>query len=282
MSENAYADIFKQIEKNAESAISINEGDYEIDGLIYCGKCHTKKQTRVNLFGEERKPMCLCKCAAEKLKAEEAERERQEFNLRVDKLRHKAFKEERMFDWTFANDDRENEKVSGVAMKYVENFETMRKSGKGLLLFGEVGTGKTFTAACIANALIDRGVSCLVTNFTTIGNTLMGMYDGKQDYLDSLNRVSLLVIDDLGVERKSEYMQETVYNVVDARCRSGLPMIVTTNLTSEELKNAADITCQRIYSRLFESCIPLEVKGKDRRRAKLKHDFAEYNDLLGL
>lgn len=280
--EEALKHIFNGLEAKAANAIQSNEGDYILDGLLYCGKCHTKKQTRVTLFGQERTPYCLCKCEAEKVKAEEDERKRIEFNLRVDKLRYKAFAESKMREWTFANDDMANEKITHVAQKYVENFATMRRDGKGLLLFGSTGTGKTFTAACIANALIDRGVSCYVTNFARIGNTLQGMYEGKQDYLDSLNRVSLLVLDDLGIERSTEYMQEIVYNVVDARCAAGLPLIVTTNLTSDELKNAAEISYKRIYSRLFECCIPIEVKGADRRREKLKADFAEYNELLGL
>lgn len=282
MNENAFANIFDKIEKAAAENIRANEGDYVLDGLLYCGKCHTPKQTRVEFLGVERTPMCLCKCAAEKRDAEEAERKRREMAIYIDKLRYKAFAEEKMHGWTFDNDDGANPKISGIAKRYVENFDAMLKGGKGLLLFGNTGTGKTYTAACIANALIDKGISCFVTNFEKIGNTLQGMYEGKQAYLDSLNRVSLLVLDDLGVERKSEYMQGIVYNVVDARCNAGLPLIVTTNLTSEELKNAADITCRRIYSRLFECCIPIEVKGTDRRREKLKKDFADYDDLLGL
>lgn len=279
---NTYKKIFDNIEQKANQSIKANEGDYIVDGLLYCGKCHTKKQTRVELFGEVRTPMCLCKCEAERKQAEDEEVKRQEFMIRVDKLRDKAFPEAKMRNWTFASDDRANEKVSGVAMKYVDNFEKMRESGKGLLLFGNTGTGKTFTAACIANALIDKGVTCAVTNFARIGNTLQGMYDGKQEYLDRLNRVSLLVLDDLGIERTTPYMQEIVFNVVDARCRSGLPLILTTNLTAGEMKNAADINCQRIYSRIFECCIPIEVKGVDRRQEKMKHDFAAFNDLLGL
>lgn len=282
MNENAFEAAFDNLMTRAEGAIPVEEGDYIENGLLYCHKCNTPKQCVVNVFGTEKKPYCLCKCAAEKKRADEEERARQQFALRVNYLRYDAFPEEKMRSWTFDADDGANEKISTVARNYVKNFDIMREGGKGLLLFGNTGTGKTFTAACIANALIDRGIPCLVTNFARIGNTLQGMYEGKQAYLDSFNTFPLLVLDDLGIERSSEYMQEIVYNVVDARCRAGLPLIVTTNLTSDELKKAEDISCRRIYSRLFECCIPVEVTGSDRRRKKLKQDFAEYNDLLGL
>lgn len=158
----------------------------------------------------------------------------------------------------------------------------MRERGKGLLFFGTVGTGKTFHAACIANALIDKGYPCLVTNFARLVNTLQGMYEGKQQYIDSLNKFDLLVLDDLAAERDTDYMNEIVQNIVDSRYRAGLPTIVTTNLTADELKNPADIRKARTYSRLLEMTFPVEVKGADRRKAKLASDYNEFSDLLGL
>lgn len=270
------------IEKRAAESIKAEQGDYIVDGLLYCAKCKTPKQCRIEILGKERTPFCLCKCEAEKREREEAEIKRAEFEKHIKKLRAAAFPESDMRDWTFENDDRGNEKVSTVARNYVENFGKMREDGKGLLLFGTVGTGKTYIAACIANALIDKGYPVLMTNFARIRNTAQGLFDGRQEYFDSLNRFPLLILDDLSAESKSDYMQEIVYNVIDSRYRAGLPVIVTTNLTSEELKHPADVTNQRTFSRLFEMCIPLEVKGDDRRRARLKEDFKEYSDILGL
>lgn len=270
------------LEMTASQAIRANEGDYLVDGLLYCGKCHTAKQTRLEVLGRIRTPMCLCKCAKEKLDAEEAERKRIEFMDEIKRMRRVGFPDSEMSRWTFANDDRANEKISTVARKYVENFSEMKRKGKGLLLFGTVGTGKTFMSACIANALIDQGYPCMVTNFARLINTLQWMYEGKQEYLDGLNKFSLLVIDDLASERDTEYMAETVQNIIDARYRSGLPLIITTNLTADELKHPAEVRKQRIYSRLFEMCVPIEVKGKDRRKEKLKDDFGDIKDLLGL
>lgn len=273
---------FDKIEMTASQNIRHAEGDYIEDGLLYCGKCHTPKQCRVELFGEIRTPMCLCKCEQDKRDAEDAERKRQEFEKHVKSLKKMGFPDVEMSRWTFERDDRSNEKISTVAENYVDNFMEMKRRGKGLLFYGSVGTGKTFISACIANALIDRGHPCLVTNFARLCNTISGMYEGKQQYIDGLDKFHLLVIDDLASERDTEYMGEIVQNIIDARYRAGLPLIITTNLTSEELKHPAEMRKQRIYSRLFEMCIPVEVKGKDRRKEKLKSDYKDLEDLLGL
>ena len=271
------------LEKKAAERITTEPDDYiGEDGLLYCGKCHTKKQTRIFLLGEERTPPCLCKCRQEQRDREEAEHKRILFEDKVKRLRHMGFPEREMQEWTFANADGSNEKLISAAQRYVDNFKEFRKNGKGLLLFGTVRTGKTFISACIANALIDRGYPVLMTNFARIANTVSGMWEGKQEYYDSLNDYQLLVLDDLAAERKTEYMSEIVFNVIDARYRAGLPLIVTTNLTSEELKHPADISYQRTFSRLLEMCIPVEVEGKDKRLEKLKADIKPMKDLLGL
>ena len=277
-----FSDVFDGLEQKASESIKANEGDYLVDGLLYCHKCNTPKQTRVEVFGRIRTPMCLCKCMAAARDQAAAERTREELMQEIKRLRRMGFPDAEMQKWTFDNDDRSNERITNICHKYVENFSEMWKKGKGLLLFGTVGTGKTFMSACIANALIDQGHPCLVTNFARLINTIQGMYEGKQDYIDGLNKFTLLVIDDLAAERDTEFMAETVQNIIDARYRSGLPLIITTNLTAEELKHPAEVRKQRIYSRLFEMCVPIEVKGRDRRKEKLKEDFGELEELLGL
>ena len=270
------------IQKVKETA-NIVEGDYVgEDNLYYCGKCHTRKQTVVNLLGQTRVVACICDCRAAEIKAEDEARKQREFFERVMRMRRVGFPEKAMQEWTFANDDGSNPKLTSAMKNYVEHFETFRKEGKGLLLFGTVGTGKTYLAACVANELISRGVPCLVTNFARIANEVQGVFDGKQQYYDNLNSFPLLVIDDLSAERKTEYMQEIVFNVIDARYRANLPLIVTTNLTREELLNPADLTYQRIFSRLFEMCTPIEVAGKDRRQQSLREDIGKMKNLLGL
>ena len=277
--------LIETMTRNASQDSHYEEGDYHNeDGLLMCGKCHTPKQCRfiATWDGKEKKPYTPCDCERERHDAEEQARQAQNLRIEINRLRKLGFPDSEMADWTFAHDDGTDPKTTSIAHKYVDNFLEMKKRGKGLLLYGPVGTGKTHVAACIANELINQGRPCLVTNFARITNTLQGMFDGKQRYLDDFNRLDLLVIDDLAAERDTSYMNEMIFNIIDSRYRSGKPLIVTSNLTQAELTAPTSVDKERIYSRLLEMCVPVEMKGADRRKKKLQDDSADMARLLGL
>lgn len=255
------------------------EGVYMgMDGFLHCQICTDKVETEVEVFGVKKRVRCICSCRQKELNAYKDREKREEQERR----RRTCFAETNMKDWNFTNDDRRNEKLSDAMQNYVKNFTDFRRDGKGLLLHGTVGTGKTYFAACIANALIDEGYTVLMTNFARLTNQIQGMFDGKQEYIDSLNKYTLLIIDDLGAERKSEFMQEMVFNIIDARYRSGLPFIITTNLTTDEIKKPQEIGYSRIYDRILERCFPVEVSGVSRRRQNVKDTFFDVKEKLGL
>lgn len=276
-------EVINGIMDKAKENIKAEQGDFVDDatGLLMCGKCGTPKQCKVELFGTIRMPMCLCKCQTDKREREEEERNRIEFEKKVKQLRRDGFQEEEMQNCNFANDDLANERITKAMQRYVDNFAELRKIGKGLLLYGSVGTGKTYAACEVANALIDKGYPVYVTNFSRVLNTLQGTFE-KQDFIDELNRYQLLVIDDLGIERETAFAKEQVFNVIDARYRAGLPMIITTNLTIDDIKKPQNIGDSRIYDRILEKCFPIEVTGQSRRRKAVINEYDEMRNLLGL
>ena len=238
----------------------------EADGLIYCAKCHTPRQCMIHHGDRIVTPpvMCDCQRIAEE-KAEAAFQKRQE-EIRIERMKASGLQDRYLHDYTFANDKGYNPEIE-KAQQYVTEWAMMKENCIGLLLWGDVGTGKTFIAACIANALIEKGVSVLMTNFSKILNSLSGMFDvDRNKFIESFNRYSLLIIDDLGIERNSEFALEQVFNVIDSRYRSKKPLIVTTNLTLDELKHPKDLAHARIYDRALERCVPLKVNRQNIRQ----------------
>ena len=256
---NAVDDLFQPRELAEDEYLN------EADGLIYCSKCHTPRQHRIELKERVFLPTVRCRCQQEEYDKEEAERKHQEFLMQVSRLRANGLQDKSLHDYNFDNDKGYNPEMQ-KAHDYVTHWEEMKSNSLGLLLWGDVGTGKSFFAGCIANALLDKGVPVLMTNFSRILNTLTGMYsDDRNQFIDSFNKYSLLIIDDLGIERSSEFALEQVFNVIDSRYRSKKPLIVTTNLTLDELKHPSDLGRARIYDRVLERCVPLKINNQNIR-----------------
>lgn len=276
--------IINTINTRISRQYSEHEGDYrDGNGLLMCGKCHSEKECILTKpDGTTKTVHCACKCSVAQHEKEAEEKRKRDRMQYLDSMRRTGFPDAEMREWTFAKSDHTDQRNENIARKYVANFNAMRKQGTGLLLCGQVGTGKSFLAACIANELINQGTPCLMTNFSRIISRVSEKFGGDQKYLDDLNRFDLLIIDDLGAERDTEFTWEKVMNVIDARYRAGLPLIITTNFEPKDFADRGDIRRQRVFSRLKEMCILLEVKGTDRRSKKMQDKLETAKSLLGL
>ena len=239
----------------------LNDSDYVKDGLLHCGKCDTPKECKIEYRGKERIVPCLCKCEAEKREEQERTRKEREAFEKINRLRRDGIRDINMQRDRFENATETKDIIR--CKRYVAKWSSMYENNLGLLFWGNTGTGKTFSAACIANALIDKGIPVLITSFPRI---LSASGFDREDILDRFNNFPLIVIDDLGVERQSDFALETVYIVVDERYKAGKPMIVTTNLTLDEIRNPKDLRYRRIYDRLLEMCTPMRFEGTSMRQ----------------
>lgn len=269
----------RDIEKLEQTTVE-SADYYGEDGLLHCGVCHEAKEAYFpegkTMFGKRVHPrMCLCRRTEQEQMAARAKWLEHEHI--VSDLRSKCFSDKFMLNWTFENDNQLNPKME-LAEKYVNAWERNESDNNGLLLWGGVGTGKSYMAGCIANALVEQEVSVHMTNFATILNELNAHYGERNEYIQRMCANRLLIIDDLGMERGTEYGLEQVFNVIDARYRSNKPLIVTTNLTLSELKEETDIGKKRIYDRVLSMCRPIQVDGKNLREIERKDKFKRFMD----
>ena len=100
--------------------------------------------------------------------------------------------------------------------------------------------------------------------------------------MNRLGYAKLVIFDDLGAERGTDYALEKVYNIVDSRYRKSLPMILTTNLTIEEMKSEVDMRYRRIYDRVFETCYPMQFTGPSWRMKEASRRYKDMEELLGV
>lgn len=254
------------------------------DGLLYCGKCNTRKEKEFDWFGlGTKKVTIMCRCKVEELKIRREQERKEEEMQSIRRARISSMMDETFKAANFDNYQKNsrNEKHLSIAKNYCKEFKKMYENNQGLLLYGTVGTGKSYTAACIANYLLDHNTSVVMTSFVRILQEIQGFDREKEKtFINKLNSVCLLIIDDLGAERSTDYALERVYGIIDNRYRAKKPLILTTNLTLNQMQATSDIRYERIYDRVFEMCYPLEFKGISWRKREAANRYETTKKLL--
>lgn len=244
------------------------------DGLWRCSVCGKVTRRSVDFLGSRQfRIRCPCR-KAEDAKEEELLRQEAEAKA-VRDLKRLSMMDEKLRDASFSTfvENAENRTALGIAVRYVEKFGEMLKTGQGLMFYGPVGTGKSYTAAVIANELMNRKRPVIMTSFVKLLDRMSRFDTADEDYIEQLNRAELLFIDELGAQRGADTAMEKVYNVIDSRYRSCKPLILTTNLEMSEIKNAQDIRYVRIYDRIAEMCYPIRMGGRSWRKQEASRRF---------
>lgn len=170
--------LFDTILNNAYTADATDE-DYvnPDDNLRYCGKCHTPKEAFFEngfSFNGVNKHPTECRCAAERRQAEEAKEKEHKRQKCITALRMEAFRDIPATDWSFERAAVLTTPLQTVR-NYADHWEEMQQNNIGLVLFGNVGTGKSYAAGCVANAVIDRTVSVGFIAVADIVNRMQGL-----------------------------------------------------------------------------------------------------------
>lgn len=223
-------------------------GDYMQNGLLHCGKCRTPKQADIEGIG---RVSVLCRCEKEQRRAEE-ERDRRQSAF-TNAMR-RAPQEVRI--------GAQSEHCDGRVKRWLEHWNEMQAQNIGLLLWGDVGTGKTASCAYVAQALESRYIPCLLTSLSRLAS-----YD-HGSVIPYLGLFDLLILDDLGAERQSSFMLEKTHEIIDERVNRKKPMLLTTNLTLGEMQQERDRDLKRIYDRIMSVCVPVQLRGQSHRKAQ--------------
>lgn len=268
----------------ADSADSLPDDYIGSDGLLYCGRCNTRKEREIIWFDNKPKKvpvMCKCRAEEERLKKEQMQKEEEMRSIqraKISSMMDDTFRTACFANYQIRNG---NERHLKVAKKYCIEFSKMYERNQGLLFWGTVGTGKSYTAACIANYLLEANTSVVMTSFVRILQEMQGFdREREETFTNKLNSVKLLIIDDLGAERSTDYALEKVYGIIDNRYRAKKPLILTTNLTLRQMQEATDIRYARIYDRIFEMCYPMEFFGVSWRKREAAQRYEETRKIL--
>lgn len=161
----------------------------------------------------------------------------------------------------------DNERAVGYA-----KWHCQKQPAQGLYLHGACGTGKTFLATLIAKAYIGRFKTVIFGDVPALMEEIKATFDGvgsREAVLRGFTSCELLVLDDLGAGYVTDWTVATLYQIINARYNSNLPLIVTANFSPEELLERLGgkdkYAAQRLHSRLTEMCVPLSLGNVDRR-----------------
>ena len=262
-----FTEVINAINERAAANDPPSPDDYFSDGLRYCGKCRTPKQYRGKPMVVCGKPIndgvynIMCKCREKALA--EGKKTEHDHDRRMYRERTLGAVKSRE---TFENSRDAEQFAYNVALGYARQFDRT-STHDGLLFCGASGCGKSYLCNAVLNHVADRDCSVYSTTIAAFERRLWNA--DKSELFQRVERVDLLLLDDLFAERSSDYMRQITFDILDVRIGAAKPLLITTNRTFDELMNGSTPEEKRILSRIHQGCNIVAMAGKDRRRERL-------------
>lgn len=247
-----------------------------------CPYCHKEvPKLKLEILGKVRIIQPVCQCEADKemeiIKAAE-ERQRKQEIARLFSIHElgERFKEAnfRTFEERLGS-----EKCLRIAKQYVNEFDSWE--GESLMFWGEPGNGKSHLSAAISNELTNKGKQVVFISMPDLLDKIRATFnrdsvESEAQIMKALQLCDLLVIDDIGAEKVSEWVQEVIFRIVDGRYKKMKPILITSNL---EPKDLAERIGKRAYDRLVEISQPVKNEATSYRREKAKARIERFKNL---
>lgn len=248
-----------------------------------CSICHEPVPAiEVDVMGMKRWVQPKCKCEVEAFDAEQKEFQNFQREREVRELFSISQVGDRYLQADFKNFQMRagSENALKVSQYYVDKFETFGR--ESLLLWGDPGNGKTHLAAAIHNALREKGMVVVFVSMPDLLSKIKATFnrnnkESEEQILRALSICDLLIIDDLGAEKTSDWVEETIFKIIDNRYRRNKPILATSNMAPKELPEQIG---KRANDRIVEMMQPIENKATSFRREHAKERFGQFKAFL--
>lgn len=244
----------------------------------HCNKYIAAITVEVPQLRIKNKILPTCECVVEREEAKIREAQNFAKKREIEKLFSISNLGERFSKSTFESflDRNGSETAYKIAMKYVKTFKEW--NGESLMIWGDPGNGKTHLAAAIVNELSKKGYIVVFQSVPELLQRIRSTFNSENkenetQIMRALLECDLLILDDIGAEKTTEWVEEKLFNIIDGRYRKELPTLYTSNLQPKELQNQVG---KRSYDRMVETSLTVENKAESYRREIAKQRLQRF------